>query len=108
QLAANGLKEGDLLLDDDSLRGIVRYYTREAGVRGLERQLSKIARKRVREQLVDDDSQPVTVDTAALEHYLGVHRFDYGRAEEKDQIGQVTGLAWTSVGGELLTIEGVS
>lgn len=108
QLVANGLKEGDLSIDDAGLRSIVRYYTREAGVRGLERQLSKLARKRVKEQLVEGSSVPLAVDEAALEHYLGVHRFDYGRAEEMDQIGQVTGLAWTSVGGELLTIEGVS
>ena len=108
QAEANGLKAGELTLGDEALQYIVRHYTREAGVRGLEREISKICRKVVKEHLLANTSDPVDVGVEQMEHYLGVRKFSFGRAEEQDQIGQVTGLAWTSVGGELLTIEGVS
>ena len=108
QQEANGLKQGELALDDDSVRHIIRHYTREAGVRGLEREISKVCRKVVKEHLLADSLDPVEVKGEAIEEYLGVRKFSFGRAEEQDQVGQVTGLAWTSVGGELLTIEGVS
>jgi len=87
------------------VRDIVRYYTREAGVRNLEREIAKICRKVVKEVLLKKPGQQVVVTPKNLEKYLGVQRFRYGRADEKDQIGQVTGLAWTEVGGELLHIE---
>jgi ATP-dependent Lon protease len=89
---------------EDSLRDIIRYYTREAGVRGLERQIAKVCRKAVKENAQEKRFQ-VRVTNDLLEHYLGVRKFRYGLAEQQDQIGQVTGLAWTQVGGELLTIE---
>ncbi|MCJ8168029.1 endopeptidase La [Atopomonas sediminilitoris] len=104
QLKANGLKTSELALDDAALLDVVRYYTREAGVRSLERQLAKVCRKVVREQATKKKFS-LTVTADELEHYLGVHKFKYGLAEEQDQIGQVTGLAWTQVGGELLTLE---
>ncbi|NMY27747.1 endopeptidase La [Pseudomonas sp. WS 5021] len=104
QIAANGLKKGEIEFDVESIRDIIRYYTREAGVRGLERQLAKICRKAVKEHALEKRfSVKVTAD--ALEHFLGVRKFRYGLAEQQDQVGQVTGLAWTQVGGELLTIE---
>lgn len=104
QIAANGLKKGEIEFDLESIRDIIRYYTREAGVRGLERQLAKICRKAVKEHALEKRfSVKVTAD--ALEHFLGVRKFRYGLAEQQDQVGQVTGLAWTQVGGELLTIE---
>nr|WP_274380626.1 endopeptidase La [Alloalcanivorax marinus] len=108
QIKSNGLKEGEVVFNDDTLRHVIRHYTREAGVRGLEREISKICRKVVKEHLLAKDDAPVTLDEEKVEHYLGVRRYSYGLAEEADQVGQVTGLAWTSVGGELLTIEGVS
>jgi len=108
QIEANGLKAGELEMDDDSVRHIIRHYTREAGVRGLEREISKVCRKVVKEHLLADSLEPVGVEGEGIEEYLGVRKFSFGRAEEQDQVGQVTGLAWTSVGGELLTIEGVS
>jgi ATP-dependent Lon protease len=108
QLEANGLSEEELALDDAMLRDIVRYYTREAGVRELERQLAKISRKHLKQQLLSGKKDSFAIDNEGLEACLGVRRYDYGRAEEKDQVGQVTGLAWTSVGGELLTIEAAS
>ena len=108
QMKATGLKKGELEVDDDSLRYIIRHYTREAGVRNLEREVAKMCRKVVKEHQVANTRETVSVDESALEHYLGVRRYDFGRAEEEDQIGQVTGLAWTQVGGELLSIEGVS
>ncbi|MBH3436266.1 endopeptidase La [Pseudomonas citronellolis] len=104
QTAANGLKKGELTFDEAAIRDIIRYYTREAGVRSLERQIAKVCRKAVKEGArVKRIEAKVTTET--LENYLGVRKFRYGLAEQQDQIGQVTGLAWTQVGGELLTIE---
>ncbi|MDH5299916.1 MAG: endopeptidase La [Gammaproteobacteria bacterium] len=100
-----GLKESELVLDDDAVRDIIRYYTREAGVRNLDREVSKICRKVVKEILLSKDITSITVTSENLEKYLGVKRHRFGRAEERDQVGQVTGLAWTEVGGDLLTIE---
>lgn len=105
QIRANGLKEGELALDEAVVRDIIRYYTREAGVRGLERQIAKICRKVVTHHVKENASGTYTVTPESLEELLGVRRFDFGRAESDNQVGQVTGLAWTSVGGELLTIE---
>ncbi|MFJ4116476.1 endopeptidase La [Pseudomonas psychrophila] len=104
QIEANGLKKGELAFDNEAIRDIIRYYTREAGVRGLERQIAKICRKAVKEHAMEKRFA-VTVTPELLEHFLGVRKFSYGLAEVQDQIGQVTGLAWTQVGGELLTIE---
>jgi len=108
QIKSNGLRQDELVLDEKALQFIVRHYTRESGVRGLEREISKICRKVVKENLLEKENRTITLTPENIDHYLGVRKYDYGRAEEKDQIGQVTGLAWTSVGGELLTIEGVS
>ncbi len=105
QVKANGLKAGELKVSDPAILEIIRHYTREAGVRNLERELSKICRKAVKELLLEKDRDQVAVTPKNLTKYLGVKRFRYGRAEDNDQIGQVTGLAWTEVGGELLTIE---
>ncbi|GGE59857.1 Lon protease [Streptosporangium jomthongense] len=105
QIKANGLRKDELTLPDATVRDIVRYYTREAGVRGLEREIAKICRKVVREHVEADDKSTIVLEPEMLEHYSGVRKFNYGLAEEKNQIGQVTGLAWTQVGGELLTIE---
>jgi len=104
QIQANGLKKGEVEIAVEAIRDIIRYYTREAGVRGLERQIAKICRKVVKEHS-REKTFSVKVDSASLEHLLGVRKFRYGLAEQQDQIGQVTGLAWTQVGGELLTIE---
>jgi len=105
QMENNGLKATELQIRETALRDIVRYYTREAGVRNLEREISKICRKVVKEILLDKREKKVIVTPRSLEKYLGVQRFHYGEADEHDQIGQVTGLAWTEVGGELLRIE---
>ncbi|HSH30770.1 MAG TPA: S16 family serine protease, partial [Thiohalobacter sp.] len=106
QIKANGLKEDEIKVSEAALRDTVRYYTREAGVRNLEREVAKICRKVVKELLLKGDKDKViSVTPKNLDKYLGVRRFRYGRAEENDQVGQVTGLAWTEVGGELLTIE---
>ena len=105
QIKANGLKDEELEIADGAIRSIVRTYTREAGVRNLEREISKIARKVVKQILLKPTEKTVKVTEKNLEKYLGVQRFRFGRAEEKNQIGQVTGLAWTEVGGELLSIE---
>ena len=127
QMKANGLNDGELKVSDDVLLDIVRHYTREAGVRNLERELAKISRKAVKQLLVSHkakgakgkavkasdkdapkdskDSKSISVTVKNLDKFLGVKRFRYGRAEEENRIGQVTGLAWTEVGGELLTIE---
>ena len=106
QMKNNGLKEDELVIREASVRDIVRYYTREAGVRNLEREVSKICRKVVKDLLLKGEKgKKVVVTPKSLEKYLGVKRFRYGLAEEHDQVGQVTGLAWTEVGGELLRIE---
>lgn len=106
QVKANGLKKDELEVDVSAIRDIIRYYTREAGVRGLERQIAKVCRKVVKEHTGQKQFK-VKVAGEQLEHLLGVRKFRYGLAEQQDQIGQVTGLAWTQVGGELLTIEAV-
>ncbi|HCE1519659.1 TPA: endopeptidase La [Vibrio parahaemolyticus] len=105
QVQRNGLKPNEIVIEDSAIIGIIRYYTREAGVRGLEREISKICRKAVKNILLDKDIKSVTVTMDNLKEYLGVQRFDYGKADESNRIGQVTGLAWTEVGGDLLTIE---
>ncbi|MFJ3073473.1 MULTISPECIES: endopeptidase La [Pseudomonas] len=106
QVKANGLKKEELEIDVSAIRDIIRYYTREAGVRGLERQIAKVCRKVVKEH-TGQKQVKVKVTSEQLEHLLGIRKFRYGLAEQQDQIGQVTGLAWTQVGGELLTIESV-
>ena len=113
QIKNNGLFEKELELGEAAIRDLIRYYTREAGVRGLEREIAKLCRKVVKESALRDKekqkkTETLEISTELLEDYSGVHKFSYGRAEEKDQIGQVTGLAVTSVGGELLTIEAVA
>ncbi len=108
QLERNALKSGELLVEDSAIMGIIRFYTREAGVRNLERELSKLCRKAVKALLLDKKLKKITINDANLSDYLGVQRFDYGRADEKNRIGEVTGLAWTEVGGDLLTIETAS
>ena len=105
QRSANGLKDSELDITEDALKDTIRYYTREAGVRGLERDIAKICRKTVTQHVRDDKRSNDVVGPTELEDMLGVRRFDYGRAEAENQVGQVTGLAWTQVGGELLTIE---
>ena len=105
QVKQNGLREDELKVADATLLDTIRYYTREAGVRNLEREISKICRKSVKQLLQRPSQKCVNVTPRTLSKYLGVRRFRYGRAEAQDQIGQVTGLAWTEVGGELLTIE---
>ncbi|MDW1754269.1 endopeptidase La [Vibrio sp. Vb2535] len=105
QVKRNGLKADEIVIEDSAIIGIIRYYTREAGVRNLEREISKICRKAVKNILLDKDIKSVTVTMDNLKEYLGVQRFDYGKADESNRIGQVTGLAWTEVGGDLLTIE---
>ncbi len=105
QMKANGLKEGEIEITEEAVRDIVRYYTREAGVRNLEREIAKICRKVVKDVLLTPSEETVVVKSDNLEKYLGVRRFRFGLAEEGNRIGQVTGLAWTEVGGDLLTIE---
>ena len=107
QIKLSGLKDREINVTDDAIMDVIRYYTKEAGVRGLERELSKICRRVVKKQALSatKESKAVEVTSKNLEDFSGVHKFSYGKAEEKNQIGQVTGLAWTSVGGELLTIE---
>jgi ATP-dependent Lon protease len=101
----NGLKEDEISISEAAIRDIVRYYTREAGVRNLEREISKICRKVAKDLLLGKAEGKVAVTPRNLDKYLGVRRYRYGLAEEANQVGQVTGLAWTEVGGELLTIE---
>src|SRR5712671_955613 len=122
QLKSNGLKDGELAVSEPAVRDIVRYYTREAGVRALERELSKICRKAVKQLLTEKQSAEgkeakeakeakphrITVTPKNLDKFLGVRRYTFGMAEKQNQVGQVTGLAWTEVGGELLTIEAVT
>jgi ATP-dependent Lon protease len=105
QLKANGLKDSELDISEDALKDTIRYYTREAGVRGLERDIAKICRKTVTKHVRNEKNTNDHVKPSDLEEMLGVRKFDYGRAEAENQVGQVTGLAWTQVGGELLTIE---
>jgi ATP-dependent Lon protease len=114
QVKATGLKENELSVSEAAIRDIVRYYTREAGVRALEREVSKICRKAVKQLLIEkkegEEAKPhrVTVSPKNLDKFLGVRRYTFGMAEKENQVGQVTGLAWTEVGGELLTIEAVT
>ncbi|MCD2514049.1 endopeptidase La [Comamonas endophytica] len=105
QLTNNGLKEGELEVTESAVRDVVRYYTREAGVRSLEREMSKICRKVVKGIQLSKLSAPVVVTDENLAEFLGVRKYTYGRAEQQNQVGQVVGLAWTEVGGDLLTIE---
>lgn len=105
QMERNGLKKNELEIDESAIIGIIRYYTREAGVRSLEREISKICRKAVKNVLLNKNKSKVVVNQDNLKEYLGVQRHDYGKADKNDQVGQVTGLAWTQVGGDLLTIE---
>jgi len=104
QITANGLKKGEFSVSDEALTHVIRYYTREAGVRNLEREIAKLARKSVTD-ILKGKTKSVAVDVARVEEYLGVQRHRYGLAEKEDQVGVVTGLAWTSVGGDLLQIE---
>jgi ATP-dependent Lon protease len=104
QITANGLKKGEFSITDEALTHVIRYYTREAGVRNLEREIAKLARKSVTD-ILKKKTTSVVVDVAKVEEYLGVQRHRYGLAEKEDQVGVVTGLAWTSVGGDLLQIE---
>ncbi|HUY04135.1 MAG TPA: endopeptidase La [Rhodocyclaceae bacterium] len=108
QLKANGLKKDEVSVTDDALHDIIRYYTREAGVRSLERDISKIFRKVVKSLVLKKRASKVVVNAKNLDKYLGVRRYSFGIAEKENQVGQVTGLAWTEVGGELLTIEAVA
>lgn len=108
QIERNGLKAKELTIEDSAIVGMIRYYTREAGVRSLEREISKICRKAVKMILLKETKAPVIVNQDNLNKFLGVQRFDYGRAEKNNQVGQVNGLAWTQVGGDLLTIESTS
>ena len=105
QIENHGLKESELLIRESAIRDIVRFYTREAGVRNLEREISKVCRKVVKQILLKKRHHRITITPNSLDRYLGVKRFRYGEVDEHDQVGQVTGLAWTEVGGELLKIE---
>ena len=107
QMKSHGLKESELRVSESAIRDIIRYYTREAGVRGLEREISKICRKVVKSLLLNKKSDAMTITARNLDKFLGVRRYTFGIAEKSNQVGQVNGLAWTEVGGELLTIEAV-
>jgi ATP-dependent Lon protease len=107
QIEAHGLKAGELTLADEGLRSLIRHYTREAGVRTLEREIAKLSRKALR-RILEGKAEAITIDADNLGEFVGVRRFRHGMSEEEDQIGAVTGLAWTEVGGELLTIEAVT
>jgi len=108
QIERNGLKAKEIEIEDSAIVGIIRYYTREAGVRSLEREISKLCRKAVKSILLDKKLSKVTINQENLNEFLGVQRFDYGKADDRNRVGLVTGLAWTQVGGELLTIETAS
>ncbi len=108
QIERNALKENELIIHDSAIMGIIRYYTREAGVRSLEREISKLCRKAVKQLLMDSTIKHIEIDENNLKDYLGVRKVDYGRADTENRIGMVTGLAWTEVGGDLLTIETAS
>lgn len=105
QIKNHGLKEQEFSVESDLLQDVIRYYTKEAGVRGLDREIAKLARKVVTQNVKESNHEARTVASDDLEDYLGVRKFDFGRADKENQVGQVTGLAWTQVGGELLTIE---
>jgi len=105
QMKNNGVKPNELAVTESAIRDIIRYYTREAGVRNLEREISKICRKTIKGLLTKGTDKRITVTARNLDKFLGVRRYTYGIAEKQNQVGQVTGLAWTEVGGELLTIE---
>ena len=108
QMKNNGIKREELSVTEDAIRDIVRFYTREAGVRGLEREISKVCRKVVKALVLGKRKAKVVVNSKNIDKYLGVHKYSFGVAEKENQIGQVTGLAWTEVGGELLTVEAVA
>ena len=108
QIERNGLKKGELTIEESAILDIIRYYTREAGVRGLEREISKICRKAVKNLLVNPKVKSIIVNSDNLHDYLGVKRFEFGKADTQNRVGEVTGLAWTEVGGDLLTIETAS
>ncbi|HID8278025.1 TPA: endopeptidase La [Proteus mirabilis] len=108
QIERNALKENELTIHDSAIMSIIRYYTREAGVRSLEREISKLCRKAVKQLLMDSTIKHIEIDENNLKDYLGVRKVDYGRADTENRIGMVTGLAWTEVGGDLLTIETAS
>lgn len=108
QIERNGLKKGELVIEESAILDIIRYYTREAGVRNLEREISKICRKAVKNLLVNPKLKSITVNSDNLHDYLGVKRFEFGKADTQNRVGEVTGLAWTEVGGDLLTIETAS
>ncbi|MDC2825988.1 endopeptidase La [Rodentibacter pneumotropicus] len=108
QIERNGLKKGELVVEESAILDIIRYYTREAGVRNLEREISKICRKAVKNLLVNPKLKSITVNADNLHDYLGVKRFEFGKADTQNRVGEVTGLAWTEVGGDLLTIETAS
>jgi ATP-dependent Lon protease len=105
QMKANGLTNSEIDIKSEAIRDIIRYYTREAGVRSLEREIAKLCRKIVTRHVKEKRNSVDVVDSSSIEDLLGVHKFDFGQAEDRDQVGQVTGLAWTQVGGELLTLE---
>jgi len=107
QMKNNGLKQEELAVTEDAVRDVVRYYTREAGVRSLEREISKVCRKVVKQLVLKSQSSQIVVNAENLDKFLGVRKYSFGMAEKQNQIGQVTGLAWTEVGGELLTVEAV-
>jgi ATP-dependent Lon protease len=108
QIKNNGLKDDEIVVNEAALRDIIRYYTREAGVRSLEREISQICRKAVKMLLLKKQEKKITVTAKNIDKFLGVRRFDFGVAEKENQVGQVVGLAWTEVGGDLLTIEAVN
>ncbi len=108
QMKNNGIKREELSVTEDAIRDIVRFYTREAGVRGLEREISKVCRKVVKALVLGKRKAKVVVNSKNIDKYLGVHKYSFGVAEKENQVGQVTGLAWTEVGGELLTVEAVA
>jgi ATP-dependent Lon protease len=108
QVSANGLKKGEVLFSDSAIVSLIRHYTREAGVRGLEREIAKICRKVVMANVLGDSKELTTIDNTNIELYSGVEKFKYGIADKENQVGMVTGLAWTSVGGELLNLEATS
>jgi ATP-dependent Lon protease len=107
QMKNNGLKQDELSVTEEALRDIVRYFTREAGVRSLEREISKVCRKVVKQLVLKSRNSKIIVNAKNLDKFLGVRKYSFGMAEKENQVGQVTGLAWTEVGGELLTVEAV-